>query len=122
MAFTLRKVERRTIWEATSPCELNPEAFAKLSDMPYQGDLADEQEFVKYIQDLCWEDYYEIGEELESLGYKEDADSMFDLFEGSMEIYSDSSEKGETSWMEIGEADESYTKYGGFNSRFDTMD
>lgn len=117
----IRKVERRTIWEATEPVQLDPESFSKLSEKPYLGNHDDESEFLSYIQDLYWEDFYEISAELESLGFEDDADAIIGLFEGDMEVYSDTSTKGEDSWFEVGETDEEYRKTGGFNSRHDTM-
>ena len=119
--FTLRKVERRTIWEATEPVSFNPEAFKSLSENAYGGDVNDEEAFVNYIQGLYWEDWYEISEQLEANGFEEDANAIFGIFEGDLKCYSDTSEDGENSWMEIGEVDESYRKVGGFNSRYDTM-
>lgn len=119
--FTIRKVERRTIWEATEPVELNPEVFVSLSQNAYKGDINDEESFVKYIQKIYHEDYYEIGDELEANGFTKEADAIFQIFEGELSCYSDTSNKRETSWMEIGEVDQSYIKLGGFNSRFDTL-
>jgi len=119
--FTLRKVERRTLWEATEPVNFNPEAFKSLSENAYEGDVNDEEAFVNYIQGLYWEDWYEISEQLEANGFEEDANAIFGIFEGDLKCYSDTSEDGENSWMEIGEVDESYRKVGGFNSRYDTM-
>jgi hypothetical protein len=43
------------------------------------------------------------------------------IFEGEMEIYSSSVEKEEVSWIEVGEIDESYSKYGGFNASASTL-
>lgn len=122
MHFTLRKVERRTIWEATKPVSLNPGNFSKLKGFPYKGDLGNEMEFLQYLSDLYWEsnDWYETLYELERLGMDDDAESLGLLFEGEMSVYSDTSEKGEDSWLEIGEVDETYRKYGGFNSRYNT--
>ena len=50
------------------------------------------------------------------------ADALSTLFEGEMEIYSSTTEKEEDAWMEVGEVNEEYSKYGGFNSSFTTMD
>jgi hypothetical protein len=50
------------------------------------------------------------------------ADALSTLFEGEMEIYSSTTEKQEDMWVEIGEVNEEYSKYGGFNSSFNTMD
>lgn len=123
MNFTLRKVERRTIWEATEAVNLNPENFSKLRGFPYTGDVKNELEFLQYLHDLYWEemDWYETLYELERLGMDDDAEALGLLFGGEMSVYSDTSENGEDSWLEIGEVDKAYRKYGGFNSRHNTM-
>jgi len=119
MAYQLRKVERYTNWEATEAVTLNPDDFTTLST-PYTGNT--EEEFMNYIQELYHEDWYEICEELEELGSMEAADALSTLFEGEMEVYSSTTEKEEDMWVEIGEVNEEYSKYGGFNSSFNTMD
>lgn len=104
------------------PVKLDPVSFKSLPENAYEGDVNDEKAFVEYIQGIYHEDYYEISDQLAANGFEADAEMMFDLFEGELKCYSDSSEKGETSWMEIGEVDESYRKIGGFNPKFDTLD
>ena len=119
MAYQLRKVERYTNWEATEAVTLNPDDFTTLS-YPYGGST--EVEFMNYIQELYYEDWYEICEELEALDYMDSADALSTLFEGEMEIYSSTTEKEEDMWVEVGEVNEEYSKYGGFKSSFNTMD
>ena len=118
MAYQLRKVERYTNWEATEAVTLNPDDFTTLS-YPYTGDT--EVEFMNYIQELYYEDWYEICEELEELNYMDSADALSTLFEGEMTIYSSTTENEEDAWVETGEVNEEYTKYGGFKSNFNTM-
>ena len=101
--FQLRKCERYTNWEATNVVDLNPE------------------EFVEYIQELYYEDWYDICDQLEEDGRTDLADQLAILFEGDMEIYSSTTDKYATEWFDIGEADEEYTKYGGFNGRHNTL-
>ena len=55
MAYQLRKVERYTNWEATEAVTLNPDDFTTLS-YPYSGTT--EVEFMNYIQELYYEDWY----------------------------------------------------------------
>jgi len=38
-----------------------------------------------------------------------------------MDIYSSTTDKYATEWFDIGEVDESYSKYGGFNGRHNTL-
>jgi hypothetical protein len=102
----------------TKAVDIDPNDFTDLATFPYDGDS--EQDFVEYIQELYYEDWYEICEELESLDRLTSADALATIFEGEMEIYSSSTEKEEVSWIEVGEIDESYVKYGGFNSIADT--
>ena len=118
MAYQLRKVERYTNWEATKAGTLNPDDFTTLST-PYTGKT--EEEFMNYIQELYYEDWYEICDELEELGSMDSADALSTLFEGEMEIYSSTTEKEEDMWVEVGEVNEEYSKYGGFKSNFNTM-
>tara|TARA_E500000081_G_C5913473_1_gene253136 strand:+ start:190 stop:549 length:360 start_codon:yes stop_codon:yes gene_type:complete len=118
MAYQLRKVERYTNWEATKAVTLNPDDFTTLST-PYTGTT--EEEFMNYIQELYHEDWYEICDELEELGSMDSADALSTLFEGEMEIYSSTTEKEEDMWVEVGEVNEEYSKYGGFKSNFNTM-
>ena len=119
MAYQLRKVERYTNWEATKAVTLNPDDFTTLS-YPYTGTT--EAEFMDYIQELYYEDWYEICEELEALDYMDSADALSTLFEGEMEVYSSTTDNEEDMWVEVGEVNEEYSKYGGFKSNFNTMD
>jgi hypothetical protein len=118
MAYQLRKVERYTNWEATKAVTLNPDDFTTLS-YPYTGTT--EAEFMDYIQELYYEDWYEICEELEALDYMDSADALSTLFEGEMEVYSSTTDNEEDMWVEVGEVNEEYSKYGGFKSNFNTM-
>lgn len=116
MKYYIRKVEKVTIWEATDAIELNPKFFKKLKENPYKGST--EEDFLKYIDSLR----YDLPQELEDIDF-ETYDKLNDLFEGEMEqkIYTSTAEHSEDSWLEIGEVDPSYTKHGGFNSKFDTL-
>ena len=119
--FQLRKCEKYTNWEATNVVELNPEEFETLPEFPYGGDVFSEKEFVEYIQALYFEDWYEICDQLEAADRTDLADQISILFEGDMDIYSSTTDKYSTEWFDIGEADEEYTKYGGFNGRHNTL-
>ena len=119
--FQLRKCEKYTNWEATNVVDLNPEEFVTLPEFPYGGDVFSEKEFVEYIQALYFEDWYEICDQLEAADRTDLADQISILFEGDMDIYSSTTDKYSTGWFDIGEADEEYTKYGGFNGRNNTL-
>ena len=101
--------------------DLNPEEFVTLPEFPYGGDVFSEKEFVEYIQALYFEDWYEICDQLEAADRTDLADQISILFEGDMDIYSSTTDKYSTEWFDIGEADEEYTKYGGFNGRHNTL-
>lgn len=112
--FQIRKCQKYTIWESTEVATIDPEKFRNLS-IPFEGET--EEDFINYISDIAY-DVYEILDELDGDTAKE-LDKMFDYLEWTE--YSNSAYKFEDSWFEIGEADEGYTKTGGFNSRFDTL-
>jgi hypothetical protein len=116
MKYQIRKVEKVTIWEATDAIELNPKFFKKLKDNPYRGST--EEDFLKHINSL----QFDLPQELEDIDF-ETYDKLKDLFEGEMQkkIYNSTAEHSEDSWLEIGDVDPSYSKKGGFNSRFDTL-
>jgi len=122
MPITIRKAERITIWESTSPVVLNQDSFKLLiENEPYLGKT--DQEFLSYISDLYYEDgtWIEVADELEELGFLEDADNLSIIFEGEQHEYSSSVLKGEESWLESGEIDGSFSKTGGFNIKNSTF-
>tara|TARA_Y100000389_G_scaffold25738_1_gene22247 strand:- start:429 stop:800 length:372 start_codon:yes stop_codon:yes gene_type:complete len=122
MPITIRKAERITIWESTSPVVLNQDSFKLLiENEPYLGKT--DQEFLSYISDLYYEDgtWIEVADELEELGFLEDADNLSIIFEGDQHEYSSSVLKGEESWLESGEIDGSFSKTGGFNIKNSTF-
>jgi hypothetical protein len=116
MKYYIRKVEKITIWEATDPIELNPKFFKKLKDNPYTGST--EEDFLKYIDSLR----YDLPQELEDIDF-ETYDKLVVFFDGEMKqkIFTSTAENEENSWLEIGEVDPTYTKKGGFNPSFDTI-
>jgi hypothetical protein len=123
--FTIRKVERKTIWQATTPVSLNPEIFNKLKSFPYTSSLGDESDFLNYIKGLYELDYEEkenIFQELKESGSEDQAKLLETLFDFDMEIYSDSSYNGEDSWFESGNVNPNYRGYGGFESVVSTSD
>ena len=123
--FTIRKVERKTIWQATTPVSLNPEIFSKLKSFSYTSSLEDESDFLNYIKDLYELDYEEkenIFQELKESGSEDQAKLLETLFDFDMEIYSDSSYNGEDSWFESGNVNPNYRGYGGFESVVSTSD
>lgn len=121
MTFQIRKCEKYTNWEATDAVDLDPVDFRDLPEFPYEGNIESELEFVEYIQELYHEDWYDICDQLEAADRTALADQISILFEGDMEIYSSTTDNEANEWFDIGEADESYSKYGGFNGRHNTL-
>tara|TARA_B100000401_G_C52148983_1_gene413126 strand:- start:71 stop:448 length:378 start_codon:yes stop_codon:yes gene_type:complete len=118
----IRKVERYTIWEATEPIAIDVEKLRKC-DPPYEGNT--EEELFEYLLENIWEDWdAEFTENKHNIEvYGEDA--LYDLMleEGCYEtsVYSDSREKGQESWFELGVPNDEYRKTGGFESRVNNM-
>jgi hypothetical protein len=113
MIHQIRKRENVTLYLASDVAELDDEIFKKLEDNPYTGNS--EEEFLKYISDLdLWNiseydlDEYTISE-LEKIGP-----------DGELKEFANSAEKSANTWLELGEKDENYRRYGGFNARFES--
>lgn len=111
MKYQLRKCEKYTSWVAGPVAELDPEDFRNHKNNPYQGNS--EEDFINYIHNFDIEDVDGLSDEsvyqLQAVGP-----------ECEMEEYSNSAWKYADTWFEIGEANEEYTKTGGFNTRYDT--
>jgi hypothetical protein len=117
MKYQIRKVEQYTVWQATEVASLDPDDFKNLENNPYTGET--EEDFLKYIVDFINTCRFD--------GFPDDLDgSIADELNKMIENvnwteYNNSAWDGEESWYQIGEADESYRKSGGFNSHFDTL-
>lgn len=123
--FTIRKVERKTIWQATTPVSLNPEIFSKLKSFPFTSSFKEEYDFLNYIKGLYRLDYETkeiIFQELNEVGSEDQAELLQILFDFEMDIYSDSSYDGEDSWFESGNINPDYRGYGGFESVVSTLE
>jgi hypothetical protein len=115
MKYQVRKVEEITIWQATEVAELDPETFKNLEENAYTGET--EEDFLKYIQGFIQSCRWDgIPSDLDS----DTADELDKMIENvKWTEYANSCEKGETSWLQIGEKDESYRKTGGFKINHD---
>jgi len=118
----IRKVERYTLWEATEPIEVDVEKLRKC-EPPYEGNS--EKELFQYLEDNIWENWDEdfIDNEHNKEVYGEDALYDLCLEEGShdVSVYSDSREKEQQAWYELGVPNDEYRKVGKFESRVDNM-
>jgi len=102
----IRKCERVTVYNTTEVANLNPEDFKNIS-VPFEGES--DEEFLLYLEDNKWE-LEEIWEEFS----EETLSELNKLWEPEWTEYSNSAWKGEDSWLESGEINESYRKTGGF--------
>jgi len=113
----VRKVERYTVWEASKPIEVDVEKLRKC-EPPYEGDSP--EELLEYLDENVYNNYDWSEENAEVYGEDESYDlTMDEVYE--MEVYSDTREKFEDSWIEIGQPNEEYRKTGRFESMADNM-
>lgn len=114
----VRKVERYTVWEASKPIEVDVEKLRKC-EPPYEGDSP--EELLEYLDENVYNNYDWSEQNAEVYGEDESYKlTMEELYEG-MEVYSDSREKFEDSWIEVGQPNEEYRKTGRFESMADNM-
>jgi hypothetical protein len=105
MKHQIRKVESITIYRSTCVVELDDNKFRKLEDTPYTGNS--QEEFMTYLASL---DFEFPPEDLDD----KTASKLMEIKESEWTEYSNSCEHGSDVWLQIGEADESYRKTGGF--------
>ncbi len=109
----VRKCERYTVWQATEPIEVNVEKLRKC-EPPYTGES--EQDLLEYLVENVWcnEEFYENETNKEVYGEDEVYDlSLEDAWEYN-EPYSDSRNKYEAAWIDVGVPNEEYRKTGEF--------
>jgi hypothetical protein len=114
----VRKVERYTVWEASTPIEIDVESLRKC-EPPYEGDSP--EELLQYLEENVYNNYDWSEENGENYG---NPDGAYDLTMEEcydMEVYSDTREKFEDSWIEVGTPNDEYRKTGRFESMADNM-
>lgn len=114
----VRKVERYTVWEASAPIEIDVEKLRQC-EPPYEGDS--HEELLDYLNENVYNNYEWSDENGENYG---NADAAYDLTMEEchdMEVYSDTREKYEDSWLEVGVPNEEYRKVGRFESFANNM-
>lgn len=111
----IRKVERFTQWQASQPIEIDVEKLRQC-EPPYEGTT--HEELIQYLQDNVYNnfDWSEENESVYENAYDLTMEECYD-----MEVYSDTRDKFEDSWIEIGVPNEEYRKVGKFESYADTM-
>ena len=121
--YQIRKRENITLYLASKVASLDPEKFSNENipeEIRYTGD-GSEEDFLNYISsNFQWQDDFEKFEDYLDYETIEELQKICGDYL-NMEEFSNSAQKGENSWFEIGKEDEEYTKYGGFNSHYDTL-
>ena len=113
MKYTIRKRENVTLYLASEPVELEDEAFRNLEENPYTGNSEDE--FVKYI-----ENFHLHGETPAELDEENAVELQKLSFDAEMNEFDNSAQKGADTWLESGQVDKKYSRYGNFNAAFST--
>lgn len=105
MKYQIRKVESITIYRSTCTVELDEKKFKKLKENPYKGNS--QEEFMVYLATMDFENPpYDLDDKT--------ASKLYEIKNSEWTEYANSCEKGSDVWLQIGEADESYYKTGGF--------
>jgi len=113
----VRKVERYTVWQATEPIEIDVDKLREC-DPPYEGDS--NSELLDYLETNVYNNYD--WSETNGDVYGEDEAYNLTLEESEYnEPYSDTREKYEDSWIEIGVPNDEYRKVGRFEVKADNM-
>jgi len=114
----VRAVERYTVWEATEPIEVNLEKLRQC-EPPFEGET--EEDLLEYLSDNVWnnEDWAETNSEV----YGEDASYDLTFIEAyDKEVYSDTRDKYEQSWLDVGVPNDEYRKMGRFEVKATNVD
>lgn len=130
----IRECEKYTAWLARRAITIEVDLFRRLKEDPFTGE--DESDFLEWILEWIEHGSYSYDDDVsvnktlaEKCGYESDPEDRIreileELFgddKPELEEYSNSTEKYQDNWWEIGESDESYRKTGGFNSSHDTL-
>lgn len=113
----LRKVERYTVWQATEPIEIDVDKLREC-DPPYKGDS--NSELLDYLETNVYQNYDWSETNGDVYGEDESYSLTLDDCEYN-EPYSDTREKYEDSWIEIGVPNDEYRKVGRFEVKVDNM-
>ena len=115
----VRKCERYTVWEASTPIEVDVEKLRKC-EPPFEGET--EQDLLEYLNDNVWNNYDWAEDETNKEVYGEDA--AYDLtFEScDMDVYSDTRDKYAQEWLDVGVPNSEWRKMGGFEVKATNVD
>jgi hypothetical protein len=106
----VRAVERYTVWEATQPIEVNVEKLRQC-EPPFEGET--EQDLLEYLRDNVWNNEDWADENGEIYG-NDDAFNLTFIEAYDKEVYSDTRDKYEQSWLDVGVPNDEYRKMGRF--------
>ena len=113
----VRQCERYTMWEATEPVEVDLEKLRKC-EPPFEGE--NEQDLLEYLKDNAWGNYDWAETNEETYG-----ESVYDLtFDEAYdtEVYSDTREKYQQAWIDVGVPNSEWRKMGGFEVKATNVD
>lgn len=109
----VRQCERYTVWEATKPVEVNVEKLRKC-EPPFEGE--NEQDLLEYLSDNVWNNEDWADENAETYGADEAYElTLIEAYDS--EPYSDTRDKYDQSWIDVGVPNEEYRKMGMFEVR-----
>lgn len=113
----IRKVEKFTQWQASQPIEVDVEKLRQC-EPPYEGNS--HEELIEYLDSNVYHNYEWSENNGEVYGAEEAyALTMEECYD--MDIYSDTRDKFEDSWIEVGVPNEEYRKTGQFESFANSM-
>ena len=116
----VRQVERYTVWEATEPVEVNVEKLREC-DPPFEGE--NEQDLLEYLKDNVWGNYDWAENETNQEVYGM-TDAMELTFEEvyDTEVYSDTRDKYQQAWLDVGVPNDEWRKMGNFEVKASNVD
>ena len=113
----IRFCEAYRIAQASEPIEVDVEALRKCTPA-YEGNTA--EELLEYLEEIHNDyDWYEDNKE----NFEDEDDAYALIFEEwpEMEPFDDSRNKGAETWLEVGEPNEEYRRYGNWKMEATTL-
>lgn len=113
----VRFCESYRIAQASEPIEVDVESLRKCTPA-YEGNTA--EELLEYLEEIHGDyDWFE-----ENKGNFDDEDDAYTLIFDDcpeMEVFDDSREKSAETWLEVGETNEEYSRYGNWKMEATTL-
>ena len=114
----VRKCERYTVWEASTPIEVDVEKLRKC-EPPFEGET--EQDLLEYLNDNVWNNYDWTETNQEVYGMNAAMELTFEECY-DMEVYSDTRDKYAQEWLDVGVPNDEWRKMGGFEVKATNVD